>query len=55
LHILKLSTSGSGWPASCPGNITPRERASRTHWIRGWEILVTVHNRGIGDNTKILL
>jgi hypothetical protein len=24
------------WSASCPGRFTPGERASGTHWIRGW-------------------
>jgi hypothetical protein len=27
---------GGEWSTSCPGRITPKERAPCTHWIGGW-------------------
>jgi len=36
-HIFLTSTlDGGEWPASCPGCLTPRERAPSIHWIGGW-------------------
>jgi len=37
LHSLLTSAlDGGEWSASRPGRFTPKERASGTHWIRGW-------------------
>jgi hypothetical protein len=35
-HSLTSALDGGEWSASRPGRFTPRERASGTHWIRGW-------------------
>jgi hypothetical protein len=34
--FLTSALDGGEWSVSCPGRLTPRERARRTHWIRGW-------------------
>jgi hypothetical protein len=37
LHaFLTLALDGGEWSASRPRPLYPRERAPRTHWIRGW-------------------
>jgi hypothetical protein len=35
-HSLTSALDGSEWSASRPSRFTPRERATGTHWIRGW-------------------
>jgi hypothetical protein len=39
---------GREWSASRPCRFTPRERASGTHWIRGW----VDHKTGLDDMEK---
>jgi hypothetical protein len=50
-HSLTSALDGGDWSASRPGRFTPRERASGTHWIRGWvgprAVLDTVVKREI--------
>jgi len=35
-YFLTSALDGGEWPASCPGCLTPTERAPAIHWIRGW-------------------
>jgi hypothetical protein len=34
--FLASALDGGEWSASRPGRFTPGERASSTHWIKGW-------------------
>jgi hypothetical protein len=37
IHVILTSELvGGEWSASRPGCLTPRERATGTHWIGGW-------------------
>jgi hypothetical protein len=36
MHSLTSALDGGEWSASHPGRFTPGERATGTHWIRGW-------------------
>jgi hypothetical protein len=49
LHaFLTSALDGGEWSASRPGRFTPTERATVTHWIRGW-----VSTRACLDETKL--